>query len=212
MNDATRASLARIAAALLCGALACDTTKTEETKAASVAPAKGSTSAPAKAEPAKAEPAKAPAAEAPAAAAPVEMTEFDLTPADPTWAGWTAKGPASAKVMADGVKGARIAAGRRDGGFDIAFAPKQTDLAELKKNLEIGAKASDGKLEHTFTADATDKLEWTSTGYGATKYNFVMHMKVGDREVTCKNNYMVGIDSAEARTQHQEACKTLAKK
>ncbi len=138
------------------------------------------------------------------------MIEHDLSSADPEWAGWVAEGPDGAKVMADGVKGARIAAGKMD--WDVAWAPKKTDLAQLKKSLETGAANSDGKLKLTFTTDTPEALEWTSEGYGTTKYNFVMHMTVGDREITCKNNYMVGIPSTELLEQHKAACNTLKQK
>lgn len=145
------------------------------------------------------------------APAAVEMVEHDLSSADPEWAGWVAQGPKEAKVMADGTKGARIAADGRDG-FDLAWAPKKTDLANLKQNLEKGAAMSEGKMKLTFTTDTPEALEWTAEGYGSTSYNFVIHMTVGDREITCKNNYMVGIKSQEALAQHKEACKTLQKK
>ena len=141
----------------------------------------------------------------------VEMVEHDLSSADPEWAGWVAQGPKEAKVMADGVKGARIAADGMDG-FDLAFAPKKQDLAALKSSLEKGVEASEGKMKITWTNEAEDALEWTSEGYGSTSYNFVIHMTVGEREVTCKNNYMMGISSKEALEMHKEACKTLAKK
>lgn len=158
--------------------------------------------------------ADAPKADAPKPApekAPLEMVEHDLSSADPEWAGWVAQGPKEAKLLQDGVKGARIAANKTSG-FDLAFAPKKTDLAELKKNLQIGESKSEGKSKLTFTTDTPDALEWTFEGYGATKYNFVRNMTVGDREVTCKNNYMVGIDSEELRARHIEACNTLQKK
>ena len=161
----------------------------------------------------KAEEAKPEAEAKPAEEEKVElvMIEHDLTSADPEWEGWVAKGPEGAKVMADGVKGARIAAGR-DIDWDLAWAPKKRDLAELKKNLEKGAESSEGKVKLTFTTETPEALEWTYEGYGATKYNFVMHMEVDGKEITCKNNYMVGIPSEELREQHKQACLTLAKK
>jgi hypothetical protein len=140
----------------------------------------------------------------------IVMVEHDLSSADPEWAGWVAQGPEGAKVMADGVKGARIAAGKID--WDLAWAPKKTDLAELKKNLEKGAENSKGEMKLTFTTDTPEALEWTSEGYGATNYNFVIHMQVEDREISCKNNYMIGIPSKELLEQHKEACKSLKKK
>ena len=156
----------------------------------------------------------APKADAPKAApekAAVEMVEQDLSSADPEWAGWVAQGPKDAKIMQDGIKGARIAA-NKSAGFDLAFAPKKTDLAALKKVLQTGETASEGKMKLTFTTDTPEALEWTSEGSGAVKYNFVRNMRAGDRDVTCKNNYMVGIESEELRTRHIEACNTLQKK
>jgi hypothetical protein len=155
--------------------------------------------------------AEAPKPPPPPPAPVIEMVEHDLSSADPEWAGWVAKGPKEAKVMQDGVKGARIAAGRA-AGFDLAFAPKKQDLATIKKNLEIGAEKSEGKLKLTFTTDTADALEWTADGYGAVKFNFIRNMTVGDREIACKNNYMIGIDGEESLARHKEACDSLAKK
>ena len=101
-------------------------------------------------------------------AKPVELVDHDLSSADPKWAGWSAKGPADAKVMADGVAGARLAAkgpsllDRKPGsdeGFDIAFAWGKDDLASLKSNLKKGA--DDSKSTLTFTKDEADRLEYT---------------------------------------------------
>lgn len=141
----------------------------------------------------------------------IKMVEHDLSSGDPEWAGWVAQGPEGAQIMADGVKGARIAAGR-DVDFDLAFAPKKTDLAELKGNVQKGADASKGEMKLTFTSDTPELLEWVADGYGSKRYNFVMNMKSGDRDVTCKNNYMVGIESEEGLASHKAACATLAKK
>lgn len=113
--------------------------------------------------------------------------------------------------MADGVKGARIAANGMDA-FDLAFAPKTTDLAELEANVQKGADASNGEMKLTFSSDTPELLEWEADGYGSKRYNFVMNMKAGDREVTCKNNYMVGIASKEDLEAHKAACATLTKK
>jgi hypothetical protein len=176
----------------------------KDDKTAQKADAKGDATADEKAD---AKPEPEPEPEKPA----IEMVEHDLGSADPEWEGWVAQGPKGAKVMADGVKGARIAADGRDG-FDLAFAPKTTDLASLKGNVEKGAEASDGKLTLTFTSDTPELLEWIADGYGAKRYNFVMNMTAGDREVTCKNNYMMGIASEDDLAAHKAACETLAKK
>ncbi len=187
--------LASLLFALACDAASSSTAASGETKTASAAPAA--------AKPAPTESKPAPAA--------VEIVDYDLTSADPEWAGWTAKAPKGAQIMADGVKGARIAGNGRDG-FDLNFDPKHKDLKELKKNLETGAAASKGEMKITFTKDTADALEWTSVGYGATTYSFVHLMKVGGRDVSCGNNFMVGIRDEALLKQHVDACKSLAKK
>ncbi len=141
----------------------------------------------------------------------LEMVEHDLSSADPEWAGWVAQGPKGAQIMADGIQGARIAAGR-ESDFDLAFAPKKTEFPELKKNLQIGVDASGGKMTMAFTTDTAEALEWTTEGYGRTSYNFIQNMTVDGRAVTCKNNYMVGIESKESLAAHKAACTSLKKK
>lgn len=167
-------------------------------------------------------PATATAAPKPAAKA-VDMIDIDLSTADAKWKGWTAKGPADAKVLADGVQGARIAAKGPsildhtkggDNGFDMAFAWGKDDFKSLRKNLQKGADNPIGntKMKLTFTKDEPDLLEWT-TEVGDTKtYNFEMHMKVEKADVTCKNNYMIGSGNADEHKRVMDACKTLAKK
>jgi hypothetical protein len=200
--------LASLGLALACDSAGSGTPAPSETKSASSSPAK-------KAEPEAAPKTAAPEAAAkkaePEAAAPLELVEHDLSSADPEWSGWVAKGAKDGKVMADGVKGARIASNGRDG-FDLNFKPKHVDLKQLKKNLEIGAAASEGKMTLTFTKDAADGLEWTSVGYGTTSYSFVHLMKVAGRDVSCGNNYMVGIRDEGRLQQHKDACTSLAKK
>lgn len=160
--------------------------------------------------------------EAPAAK-PAEMVEFDLGTADPKWKGWVAKGPADAKVLADGVQGARIAAKGPsildqkkggDNGFDVAFAWGKEDLKGLKKNLQQGADhpIGDMKMKLTFTKEEPDLLEWTTEVGESKTYNFVMHMKVEKTDITCKNNFMVGAGNEDEHKRIMEACKTLAKK
>lgn len=153
----------------------------------------------------------------------VEMTEFDLSTADAKWKGWVAKGPSDAKVMQDGVQGARVAANgpnildRKpggDNGYDIAFAWGKDDLKELKKNLQKGADNPIGgaKMKLTFTKDEPDMLEYT-TEVGETKsYNFVMHMKVEKADVTCKNGNMMGAGNEAEHKRLMDGCKTLMKK
>jgi len=156
-----------------------------------------------------------------AAPKPIEMVEHDLSSAHEVWKGWVAKGPKDAKVLADGVKGARIAAkgpsiiDRKpggDNGFDVAFAPGKQDLKGLKTNLEKGAANPEAKMKLTFTKEEDSMLEWTAE-VGKTKtYNFVQHIQVDGKDYTCKNNYMVGAGNEAEHKRHLEACKTLKKK
>ncbi len=152
-----------------------------------------------------------------------EMAEFDLSTADPKWKGWVAKGPADAKVLADGVNGARIAAKGPsildqkkggDQGFDMAFAWGKDDLKTLKKNLQTGADNPIGgmKVKLTWTKDEADLLEWTTEVGEMKSYNFVQHMKVEKTDITCKNNYMMGSGNEAEHKRVMDACKTLAKK
>lgn len=156
-------------------------------------------------------------------AKPVELVEIDLSTADPKWAGWIAKGPADAKVLADGVNGARMAAkgpglmDRKpggDNGFDVAFAWGKQDLKELKANIQKGADnpIGDTKMTVTFTKDEAGLLEWTSEVGKSKSWNFVMHMNVEKTDISCKNNYMIGAGNEDEHKRQMEACKTLAKK
>lgn len=174
------------------------------------------------AKPATTAAAKAPDTTMPSAK-PAEMVEFDLSSADPKWKGWVAKGPADAKVMADGVAGARIAGKGPnildqkkggDNGFDVAFAWGKDDLKSLRTNLQKGADnpIGDMKVKLTFTKEEPGMLEWTSEVGDSKTYNFVMHMNVEKTDITCKNNYMVGAGNEDEHKRHMEACKTLAKK
>lgn len=141
---------------------------------------------------------------------PPKMVDFDLSSADPEWEGWKAQGPEGAKVMKDGVKGARIAANGRDG-FDLQFAPKKKDLAEYKAGILKGVEASNGKSKVEWLVDEEGHLEWTREGYGSTSYNFMMHLTVDGKDVTCQNNVMMGIQGKERLEMHKAACKTLEK-
>jgi hypothetical protein len=185
-------------------------------------PAASATGKPATSAPAAAVTATAAATPSPAKAA-VALADFDLSTADAKWKGWTAKGPADAKVMADGVQGARIAAKGPsildqkkggDNGFDVAFAWGKDDLKALKKNLQKGADNPVGnvKMKLTFTRDEADMLEWTTEVGDSKTYSFEMHMKIGKADVTCKNNYMVGSGNPEEHQRVMDACKTLNKK
>ncbi|MBW2526618.1 MAG: hypothetical protein JRI23_20720 [Deltaproteobacteria bacterium] len=163
----------------------------------------------------------APSAKEEAAPQKVEMVEHDLSSAHEVWKGWVAQGPKDAKVMADGVKGARIAAKgpnlleRKpggDNGFDLAFEPGKQDLKSLKTNMEKGAANPESQMKLTFLKDEEGMLEWTAEVGKAKTYNFVMHMQVDGKDYTCKNNYMMGSGNEAEHKRHLEACKTLKKK
>jgi hypothetical protein len=128
-----------------------------------------------------------------------------------------------AKVLADGVNGARIAAKGPsildqkkggDQGFDVAFGWGKEDLKSLKKNLQTGADhpIGDMKVKLTWTKDEADLLEWTTEVGEMKSYNFVMHMKVEKTDITCKNNYMMGSGNEAEHKRVMDACATLAKK
>ncbi len=162
-------------------------------------------------------------AEAKPADKPAEMKEHDLSTADPKWAGWVAMAPVDAKVMQDGVAGARLAAKGPnllerteggDNGFDVAFGWGKDDLKELKKNLEKGAESSpaDFKMKNTWTKEDADLLEWTSEVGKSKSYSFVKHMKVDGKDITCKNNYMMGHGNEAEHKRAMDACATLKKK
>lgn len=139
--------------------------------------------------------------------AEVQTIDYDLSSADPRWQGWTATAPAGARVMEDGVHGARLAA---DGlfGFDLSFAPQRQDLSELRRNVEAGAQMANGELTLSFLESTPDSLVWTVTGYGSTTYKFAMNLTAGDREVSC-SNLMMGLQSEAELEQHRAACRTL---
>ena len=168
-------------------------------------------------------PSTAPSSAAPTPPKAVEMTDLDLGTADPKWKGWTAKGPAESKVLADGVEGARIAAkgpsmlDRKpggDNGFDIAFAWGKEDFKAFKDTLQKGVDNPVGgvKGKLTFTKDEPDFIEWTFEVGDSKTYSFQMHMNVEKTDVTCKDNYMVGAGNPEERKRDEDACKTLSKK
>ena len=171
-------------------------------------------------------PSAAPKADKPAAAA-VEMVAHDLEAGDPKWKGWTANGPKDAKVLGDGVNGARIAGKAAksmleqqpgdDTGYDIHFAWGKDDLKQLKKSITAEKMAvPDVKVVTTVTKDEAGFLEWTdetTTKSGTSKsYNFVMHLNVEKTDVSCGNNFMIGAGNEAQHKAHMEGCKTLAKK
>jgi hypothetical protein len=158
--------------------------------------------------------------------APVEMVDHDLEAGDPKWKGWTAKGPKDAKVLADGVNGARIAGKGKsmleqkpgdDTGYDIHFAWGKEDLKATKKAITAEKIPVEGvKVVTTVTKEEAGLLEWTdeiTTKSGTSKtYNFVMHLNVEKTDVSCGNNFMIGAGNEAQHKAHMEGCKTLAKK
>lgn len=150
----------------------------------------------------------------------VELVDHDLSSADPKWAGWTVKGPADAKVMQDGVNGARLAGkgpsimDRKPGGdegFDIAFAWGKDDL---KKHIEAVKKGAEmAKSTVTVTKEEAGVLEYTIKGEsGNTTYNFLLHMNVEKTDITCKNGNAMGAGNEAEHKRLIEGCKSLAKK
>lgn len=137
-----------------------------------------------------------------------DFVEHDLSTADPAWKGWTAKGPKDAKVMADGVKGARIAANGMDA-FDISFTSTKEKLADLKKGAETAAKTTSGKAE--FSTDTADKLVWNIDNSGIKRFFFAQNMKVGGKDVGCGTGPM-GVAKLEDLKVYEESCASLAKK
>lgn len=155
--------------------------------------------------------APASAAAVPTAAAPAAaMVEIDLSTADPAWKGWVVQGPKEAKVLADGVKGARVAANGMDA-FDLAFAQGKTVMKEVKSGVEAGVKGSGGSLKVTYTVDTADKLEWTTEVAGTKSYNFVWALKASGTDVSCRTNAAMGASEALV-AQLKTACGTLKKK
>jgi hypothetical protein len=172
----------------------------------STAPAAASSAASAPIAPA-ASGASLPTPAAPAAAA--AMVEIDLSTADPAWKGWVVQGPKDAKVLADGVHGARVAANGMDA-FDLAFGQGKALVKDIKGGNAAAVKS--GNVKITYTTDTADKLEWT-TEVGTTKaYNFVWGVKASGKDVTCSTNAAMGVSSEALLAQLKTACGTLQKK
>ncbi len=213
MNNTITTHSLLMAAAVCFGIVACDAPNEDGSKSASSGEATPDKGAKGDTKPASDKPEPK----------PVEMVDHDLTSAHADWKGWVAKGPKDAKVLADGLKGARIAAkgpglmDRKkggDNGFDVAFAPGKQDLKPLKTNLEKGAANSSGdtKMTLTFTKNEAGMLEWTAEVAGFKTYSFVKHIQVDAKDYTCKNNYMVGSGNEAEHKRVLEACGSLKKK
>ena len=95
-----------------------------------------------------------------------DLVDLDLGAADPAWKGWVAKGPKDAKIMADGLHGARIAANGMNA-YDIAFASGKTKMADKKKGIETGRKIMGPDVKITYTTDTADSLEWATEVSGS---------------------------------------------
>ena len=145
---------------------------------------------------------------APAAALAAAMVEIDLSTADPAWKGWTVQGPKDAKVLADGVHGARVAANGMDA-FDLAFTQGKSPMKDVKSGVEAGAKG--GNLKVTYGVDTADKLEWVTDVAGSKTHNFVWNYKASGKDVSCRTNAAMGTTEAMA-AELKTACGTLQKK
>jgi hypothetical protein len=187
--------------------VACDKKEESVTAAAPNAAAPAATPEPKVPDP---PPAAEPAPDTtPPAAKEVELVPTDLSAAHTSWKGWTVAGPKGAKVMVDGVKSARVA---EDGmaGLDVIFDQKKQDLKLLKKNLEAGAKASNGETKHTYLKEEADELAWKTDAYGSTSYNFARNRKVGGKDVSCSGNPMMGFGSTEQVDVARKMCESLS--
>ncbi len=139
-----------------------------------------------------------------------DLIDFDLSTADPAWKGWTAKGPKDAKVMADGLHGARIAANGMNA-FDISFAPRKTKLADTKKGIEAGQKMVGATMKTAYLTDTADKLEWTTEVAGAKIWHFSYNMKASGKDVTCTAG-MMGAATETMFALLKSSCDSLHKK
>jgi len=147
-----------------------------------------------------------------------ELVDYDLSKAGPQWKGWVAKGPKGCRVMKDlgdharlACKGPDIVESSRSGrrGFDLVFVPKKQDLAAFKKRM---AKRFDrNRREGAFKvlSDQPDLFAWREGKGKFHGYFFVMNRKVGDREVSCQPNLMLGGGIPAEHQLHLAACRTL---
>nr|HEX4317132.1 hypothetical protein [Kofleriaceae bacterium] len=139
---------------------------------------------------------------------PPALVDKDLSPAGKDFAGWTAKGPADAKVVED-LGGARIVT-QKVTGFDLAFklGAGIDDLKDFKAQQQKAATTYNLKI--AYTTDTPDALVWT-TGDGSSKsYDFRIHAKVSGKDVTCYT--VTPRDSEDALKFLQAQCATIAKK
>jgi hypothetical protein len=139
-----------------------------------------------------------------------DLVETDLSTADPAWKGWVAKGPKDAKVMADGLHGARIAANGLNA-FDVSFAPRKTKLADVKKGVETGQKIMGGTAKTTYTTDTADKLEYTTEISGSKIWRFTWNVKASGKDVTCSTGTM-GASTETLLAVLKASCESLRKK
>jgi hypothetical protein len=139
-----------------------------------------------------------------------DLVEHDLSTADPAWKGWIAKGPKDAKVMADGVHGARIAANGINA-FDITFGHKKTKLADTKKGIEAGAKIMGGSAKTSFVTDTKEKLEWVTEVGTSKSWHFSWNVKVSGKDVTCSSMPM-GASTESLLAVLKASCESLHKK
>jgi len=194
------AALAAVSALSGLALVACSKDSAAPPAASSSASAATTTNAPASAALPK------PSASAPA---PAAMVEIDLSSADPAWKGWVVQGPKEAKVLADGVHGARVAANGMDA-FDLAFGQGKPLYKDIKSGIEAAKKS--GNVKITITTDTADKLEWTVEAGSTKAYNFVWAIKASGKDMSCQTNTAMGVTSEAMLAQLKTACGTLQKK
>ncbi len=139
-----------------------------------------------------------------------DLVDLDLGAADPAWKGWAAKGPKDAKIMADGVHGARIAANGLNA-YDIAFAQGKAKLADKKKGIETGRKIMGPDVKITYTADTADNLEWATEVSGTKVWHFARNVKASGKDVTCSAGTM-GVMTETMLAVLKAGCDSLHKK
>ena len=139
----------------------------------------------------------------------VELVPRELTGGHPTWEGWIAEGPESAKIMKGGIKGVRIA-DNKNAGFDLTIEARHKKLADFKEGIEKGASMNEG-TEIEYLVDTDDKLEWKRSSKYGTTWSFIHNFEIDGRKVTCGNNTAIGLKSEAHLEQHKKACQSLRK-
>lgn len=170
--------------------------------------ARADTSAPAASAATRAAP-KATTAVPKAAPPKLELVTKDLSAAGAKWKGWTAKGPADAKVDED-LGGARIVTEYVSGpkSFDLAFRFGKENLAKRKGQLKSGA--AENKTQIAFLGSSPTLLEWKEGSSDSESYSFELLEKVGGHDITCYT--VTPRDSHAELTLLEHDCASLKKK